>query len=460
MSTRSGGLLELVARGKKDVFFHSNPVVSFFHSVYVRATPFTKEIHVTKPRNIPEWGKWVDFDLDHRGDMVKHVHLRLELPSWLPASVQAMNQTGLVTYDVSGTTYGYCNNIGFQILESIQFFQDQVLVQEHYGEHLDWRLQQLYPYAETKLIGEIIGHRDETPLAIGRSLNSCYLRIPIPILGWQSRSDPGLPMVALKGERFRIRIHLRNLEDVIVSSDGRISPCPWGKPLRIQRTKGGPIDTSYTALPISCMKTIGISLETTQVYLPADVQMFLQAQTIRIPFQSVQFQQYTLEDNAMTAASLNPSIQYKFALPMEFSGSACCMLLGFRSEASTCAGQRTYLNSPIGSIRMNIANIDRVKQWPIQVFREVTGYWKHPRIGLTDSLPREVYSLTLGGFENGYPMGTINFSRAVDPTLFVTLNAMDYDPRNISRKTFALLYAESWNIYTIAQGKGSIMFDE
>ena len=134
-----GGLLELVARGKKDIFFTANPKIAFFHSVYIRSCAFTKEIYVSKPRNIPEWGKWVDFDFEHRGDIVKDVFLRIELPSWLPPSVQADNLTGLVTYDASGTTYGYCNNIGFQMIEKIQFFQDQVKIHETFGEYLDWR---------------------------------------------------------------------------------------------------------------------------------------------------------------------------------------------------------------------------------------------------------------------------------------------------------------------------------
>lgn len=463
MSTRSGGLLELVARGKKDVFFNSNPTISFFHSVYVRSAPFTKEIHILKPRNTPEWGKWVDFDFEHRGDIVKHVYLRLELPSWLPPSLHEINQTGLITYDISGTTFGYCNNIGFQAIECIQFFQDQIIVHEAYGEHLDWSLRQMYSHTETALIAHQIGSRDESPIAIGRSVNTRCLRIPIPILGWQTLNDPGLPMIALKGERFRIRIHLRELEEIIVASDGQLNPHPWGKQLRIQKTKQGSIDTSYSALPVTCMKTIGMGLETTQMYISADSQMFLKAQTLRIPFQSTQFQQYTLEDNILTAASMNPSAQYKFPLPIDFSGSINRMLIGFRSEASTDAGQRTYLNVPIQTMRMNIANIDRIKQWSIPIFREVGGYWKHPRLGLdllNPAMPQEVYSITFGGFEKERPMGTINFSRAISPTLFLTLSALEYDTRNISRKTHALLYAESWNIYVIANSKGSIMFDD
>jgi hypothetical protein len=141
--SHSGGLLELVARGKKDLFFHSNPVVSFFHSVYVRAAPFTKEIHITKPRNIPDWGHWVDFDIEHRGDILKNYYLRITLPTWLLSDDSAANKSGIVT-DLSGQTYGYTNNIGFHMLEKIQFFQDQVLIHETYGEYLDWRLRQSY----------------------------------------------------------------------------------------------------------------------------------------------------------------------------------------------------------------------------------------------------------------------------------------------------------------------------
>ena len=67
MST-GGGLLDLVARGKKDTFFTQNPKISFFHSVYQRSPAFTQEVRLTQPRNRPEWGKWVDFYVHQRKD--------------------------------------------------------------------------------------------------------------------------------------------------------------------------------------------------------------------------------------------------------------------------------------------------------------------------------------------------------------------------------------------------------
>jgi len=469
MTTRSGGLLELVARGKKDMFFTANPQTSFFHSVYKGAAPFSKEIYVSTPRNQPEWGHAVDFEIEHRGDLVKHFYLRITLPTWLPSEAAEVNPTGLVT-DASGVTYGWCNNIGFQMIEKIQIFQDQVILAETYGEFMEWRLRQSYGFTTTYLVAQEVGSRPETSLGIGRSATVGTLRVPFPVLGWQNLADPGLPLCALKKQRFRIRVHLRRLDEVVVASDGRLRPQPWGgKPLRVQATAGGPVDTSFVTLPYGTMlRGLNMYLEQTELYVPADVQSWFKSQTFRFPFQSVQFQQFTLEDNAMAAAAWNPAIIYPVPLNVDFIGSTERMLLGFRSDACTEAGQRTNLKAPNGkpfirSVRLNIANIDRIKAWPVPVVREVAAYWKSQRMGLDlldPNLPQEMYTLSFGGFDSQHPAGTLNLTRASLPVLYVTLNGIPYDERNTSRRTFALLYAETWNVFEVKNGEGKMMFDD
>jgi hypothetical protein len=468
MTSRSGGLLELVARGKKDVFFTANPLTSFFQSVYVRAAPFTKEIYVQPPRNAPEWGKTVDFDIEHRGDLVKHFYLRISLPTWLPPEAAAANPTGLVT-DPSGVTYGWCNNIGFQMLDKIQVFQDQILIHESYGEYLEWRLRQSYGYTTTYLVAGEVGSRPETPLGIARSATNLELRVPFPVFGWQYLSDPGLPLCALRKQRFRIRVHLRNYSELVVASDGRLAPQPWGgKPLSVQATQDGLINTSLKTLPEPVMKGLQMNLEQTVVYVPKDVQIWFNSQTFRFPFQTVQYAKYTIEDNTMTAAAQNPAAIYQIPLNIDFIGSVDRLLLGFRSAASTEAGQRTMLRAPNGvpfirTVRLNIANIDRVKKWALPVVREVTAYWKSQRMALdlvNAEVPQEIYTLTFGGFDAAVPAGTLNFTRASLPVLYVTLNATPYDRRNISRKVYALLYGEAWNVFEVCNGAGKMMFDD
>jgi hypothetical protein len=464
MAGHSGGLLELVARGKKDVYFTTNPSTSFFHSVYTRVAPFSTEMYISKPRNIPDWGRWTEFELEHRGDLVREFYLHIDLPTWLPPTVAAINPSGIVT-DLSGVSYGYCNNIGFQVIDKIQVYNDQVMLHEIHGEYLDWRLRQSYSLSTTYLVGGEIGSRPETPLAIGRSATQGTLRVPIPILGWQHLTDPGLPLVALRGTRFRIRVLLRKLEDVVIASDGRLMPSPWNSmKLAVQATKDGLVDTtSYVTLDKSAMESVHLSLEQTYVYLQSDVQVWLKSQKLVFPFLTSQFQSYTIEDNQLTAASVNNQGVFNFPMPIEFIGSVDRLLLGFRSEAATRAGQRTALSAVARTIRLNIANLDRIKQNPVSTFREFTAYWKNRRLALDlndPSKPAELYTLTFGGYDSEAPVGTLHFTRAVLPTLYLTLAPIPFDRRNISRKTFALLYAESWNVFEVQYGRGKMMFDD
>jgi len=459
--------MELVARGKKDIFFTANPTVSFFHSVYMRSVPFTKEIYVTQPRNQPDWGRWVDFDIDHRGDMAKYFFVRIQLPTWLPPLAVAANPTGIVT-DASGVTFGYTNSIGLQIMDKIQVFQDQVLIHEYYGEYLSWRRRQSAETGAVLLMNNEVGSRLETPLAIGRSASLAELRVPIPIIGSDSAFDPGIPMVALSQQRWRIRIYLRKLNEVVVASDGRLLPQPWGgKPLRIQATPDGPIDTTQVTLPLESVQPIQMSLESTQLYLPRDANLWLKSQTLRIAYKNVRHEQFTIEDNSFVAASPPYSATVQLPFTIDMIGSVSRMLVGLRSYASTLSGQRSVLAAYDGSkfitsLRLNISNIDRIQQWDAAVFREVTSYWKDIRLALdfTYPIPQDVYSLTFGAFDTAQPAGTLQFTRAVLPVLYPVLGPIPMDPRNKSRKTYLLTYGEAWNIFEISGGKGMMMFDD
>jgi len=467
MSSRSGGLMELVARGKKDIFFTANPKVSFFHSVYMRSVPFTKEIYITQPRNQPDWGRWVDFDIDHRGDMAKYFFLHIQLPTWLPPLAVEANPTGIVT-DASGVTFGYTNSAGFQIIDKIQIFQDQVLIHESYGEYLSWRQRQMAETGSVLLMNDEGGSRLETPLAIGRSATLKEMRVPIPVLGSEEAFAPGFPLTALTQQRWRIRIHLRKLNEVVVASDGRLQPQPWGgKPLRIQATQGGPVNTSQVTLALEQIQPIQMSLESTQLYLPRDANLWIRSQTLRIPYTNVRHEKFTIEDNSFTAASPPYSAIVQLPFTVDMIGSVSRMLVGLRSYASTLAGQRLVLTASdnsafLSSLRLNISNIDRIKQWEPAVFREVTAYWKSIRLGLdyTYPLPQEVYSITFGAFDTEQPAGTLQFTRAVLPVLYPILAPIPMDPRNNSRKTFMMTYGEAWNIFEISGGKGKMMFDD
>lgn len=463
----SGGLLELVARGKKDIFFINNPKISFYHSIYRPYSAFTKEIYIAKPRNNPEWGRYVDFDIDHRGDIVNNFHLRISLPTWLPLSVRDINNSGIVS-DTSGVTFGYTNNIGYQMIDKIQLFMDSVLIQETFGEYLDWRQRMTYDFGTTYLYNTSIGTRPETSLAIGRSSTTNMLRVPIPLLGWGGLFDPGLPLVSLRTIRFHLRVFLRPYQEILTASDGRLNPSPFQKTLLVQSSASSiPIQWPEPTLNSSCMKNLDICLESTNYYLGSSTNTWLKAVAFSFPFKHIQFQQYTIDDNIMNAVANGAPL--KIPIKLDFSGTIGRLLIGFRSEASNLAGTRNILVPPIGmstsyiqSMRVNIANIDRIQQWEPAIFREVSAYWKNKRMPLrldNTTLPDDIFVITFNGYDSPDPSGTLSFTRAVLPTLYVIPSPTMYDIRNISRRTFTYIYAEGWNLYEVKNGKGNLAFD-
>ena len=464
--SRSGGLLELVARGKKDVFFIANPSHAFFHSVYRPAAAFTKEVYCIKPKNVPEWGRWCEFEFEHRGDSVRDVYLRMVLPTWLPADLVTVNNAGLIT-DLSGNTFGYCNRVGFQAIEKVQVFMNQVLLQELYGEALDWGLRQAYSSEQVLVHAAPVGERTDTPIEIARTASPHMLRVPLPLLGTQQDAGgPGFPTVALRGVVLRIRVWLRRLEEVVVCSDRRIAPAPWdGMPLRVQSTRNGPTTTDRVTRPYSELKQVDVTLETTQIYLPADVQTWLKAQRIRIPFRTHQFRAFPLDDTQLTAAALTPAVPFQVRLPLDVLGPADRILMAIRGDGCTQAGERTKYTGPlltpyITSARLTIAGTDRVRVWSAETFREFAAYWKCARF-LTD----EVYVLSFGAGAGTdtpkRPLGTLQFTRASEPTLLLTLAPTKYDARIVSRAAVALVYTEPWNVFeTLGDGTGRLMFDD
>lgn len=459
------GLLELVARGKKDAFFTANPSVSFFQSVYRKSAPFTEEVYVMQPRNNAEWAQWVEFDFEHRGDLARKFYVRLTLPTWLPDSLVNINRSSRIT-DLSGVSYGYCNNIGYQMLEKIQFFQDQVMIQELYGEYLDWRLRQMNSVSTTLVIAQSVGTRSETALDVQRAATPGLLRIPIPLIGWETVGDPGFPTIAMRQQRFRVRILMRKLEDVVVASDGRASPQPWDMGLQVQKTANGPIDTtSYSTLSVSAMsKRIGIALETTQVYVPRDVQEWLKIQKWMIPYRQAQHQEFTVEDNQWNAAATASVTNFSLPFRLDFVGPVSRILAGFQTFGARLSGQRTFLlSSPARALRLNIANIDRIQSFPESVFREVTTYWKNLRSAQDLENPNQfqnVFTLTFGGRESPHPAGTLNFTRSTQPELWVTLGSIPIDSRTLTRRAYLIIYAESWRIWEIQNGKGMNLINE
>ena len=453
-----GGLLDLVARGKKDTFFTQNPKISFIHSVYPKIGPSTQEIRYTHPLNKPKWGQWIEFDIEHVGDIMKTPVLLIDLPTWLPIEQFNLNSTSY-TYDSSGVQFGYCQDVGAMMIEKVQVYAGQYLIQEFWGQWLQWRASM---DKKATIYGSLSGRNSNQ---ICKSATPKQLRIYLPILGSQTLGDKGFPTIALSGQDFKIRVFLRKIEEIIEASDGRLKPEPWDKVFyQISSANGLPLE--FKTLKRSQIQGPTITLETTQVYIPSDAQELLKKTVLTIPFIQVQHNHFTIEDSKWYPV-INANTNVQLALKLDFVGAVSRIMIGVQSLASINSGQLYNLSPPpngskhfLQTIRLNTGLIDRLNEWSTVLWRDVSNYYKNERAPSDpNNNPLNIYTLTFGGEnDTNTPLGTFNMSRSDTQVLFATLAAIGSDSRSASRKAYILVFAEAWNLFTINGGKGRLMF--
>jgi hypothetical protein len=455
-----GGLLDLVARGKKDTFFTQNPKISFIHSVYQRSPAFTQEIRITQPKNNAEWNRWVDFEIEQVGDLVRAPVLLVDLPSWLPVSQEASNPTAYIT-DKNGVEYGYTQDVGSALIEKVQVFNDQIMLHEFWGQWLEWRTAM---QKNAQVYGLLAGRHSNRTGQVSKAATPGRLRIHLPIIGCQTPDDQGFPTIAVSNQRFRIRVHLRRIEEIIEASDSRISPQPWNQTFII---KTSPTDAG-TEFQTKLRSQIGgpiIALETTQIYLPRDVQDYIKKTSLYLPYTQVQLSQFTIQDTRWDPVVTN-GVTVSVPLQLDFIGSIQRITVGVQTEASILAGQRYQMNPPTGgaerflqSLRLNVGTQDRLNTFSSDIWSTVSNYYKNqlePRDPAGGAF--NIYTLALGSAETTKPLGTFNMSRTQNGILYINLAAIATDPRLNSRQSTVYVFGEAWNIFEIKDGRGKMLF--
>ena len=102
--TQGGGLLQLVAQGKQDVFLTGNPSVSWFKFVYRRYTNFAVESQRMYFDGTPNFGQKISCLVPRNGDLLGPVFLKITLPQ---------------LYLSTGEKVGYVNSPGHSLIQEI-----------------------------------------------------------------------------------------------------------------------------------------------------------------------------------------------------------------------------------------------------------------------------------------------------------------------------------------------------
>jgi hypothetical protein len=125
--TQGGGLLQLVATGKQDVFLTGNPRTSYFKFVYNRHTNFAVESQQLYFDGTPNFGQKISCLVPRAGDLLGPMFLRVTLPQ-LYLTTQS---------NPTPSKVGYCNSPGHVLIQEISIQIGEQEIDKQTGQWLE-----------------------------------------------------------------------------------------------------------------------------------------------------------------------------------------------------------------------------------------------------------------------------------------------------------------------------------
>lgn len=237
----TGGIVQLVAYGKEDLFLTRDPQITFFKVIYRRHTNFAREEIEQQFTNEPDFGKRNTCIISLEGDLIDGMALKITLPA-----IQSISSSNVVmnsnstTYTASGissngadsnvssrdniaTQIAWVRRIGYAMIKYIEVEINGEVIDRHYGEWLHiWSMlttNNINDDGLNKLIGNVPELTDFT-----NSKEEYTLYVPLQF--WFCRySGLALPLLCLQYSDVKINLELYELDKCYITSPTHYVKC-------------------------------------------------------------------------------------------------------------------------------------------------------------------------------------------------------------------------------------------
>ena len=234
--TLGGGLLQLVAQGKQDVFLTGNPQITWFKMVYRRYTNFSVESQAIYFDGTPDFGKRLTCIVPRRGDLLGPLMLEITLPQIKYALTADTGKqidfgNGPVDVTAANCNANYVTNLGHAMIEEVSTAIGEQEIDKQTGEWMYlWSKLSTSPGVQAgfndmvySYAGGIVPPNTQPVLDNSVSIGgSTYqygaVKLYIPLQFWFNK-NPGLylPLLALQYHPIRINLKLRSLAQLVTT---------------------------------------------------------------------------------------------------------------------------------------------------------------------------------------------------------------------------------------------------
>lgn len=212
-----GGLLQLVAVGKQDVFLTGNPQITWFKMVYRRYTNFAIESQAMFFDGTPDFGKRLTCTVPRRGDLLGAMFLEVTLPE------------ARLTDD---SLAAYVNSLGHALIEEVSVEIGEQEIDKQTGEWMEIWSELTVPAGQRAGFNAMIGRVDGSlPPPVTSTYSTAvtnsdsayqygYTKLYVPLQFWFNK-NPGLylPLLAMQYHTVRINLKLRSLDQLVYKGE-------------------------------------------------------------------------------------------------------------------------------------------------------------------------------------------------------------------------------------------------
>jgi hypothetical protein len=444
-----GGLLQLVATGKQDLFLTGNPQISFFKMVYRRHTNFATESQPMYFDGTPNFGQRITCLIPRRGDLLGRVYLDVTLPR---------------IYDTNGNLLSYTNSIGHALIAEITFEVGEQEIDRQTGEWMEIWSQLTTPAGQRDALNEMIGRFDQyIPPNLVPGPQSEGLRLLIPLQFYFCR-NPGLyiPLIALQYSPIRINLTLRPLQQLFwVPPPNPVDQSSWKPACQIN------VDcTSQIVNMMLWGEYVYLDVEERRMFVSASHEYIIEQVQYTPPY-SITTQQNT----ATVSVEFNhPLKEFMFVAQRDeminrnewFNFSN----LAIGEPIPAYVAQFMNSNAPAGrmdliaSAKLQLDGYDRFMVRGPQYFRLEQPYEHHTFTPVNAFIYN--YSFALRP-EDAQPTGTMNASRIDSIVWQIQMNPVLTNPTEMPAwqqrgNARIVVYGQNYNIFRVINGFGGLLF--
>lgn len=414
----NGGLLQLVALGKQDVFLTGNPQISWFKMVYRRYTNFAVESQAMYFDGDPDFGKRLSCLVPRRGDLLGPLVLEITLP---PLTL------------TDGTPVSYVNSIGHAIIDTITLEIGEQEIDTQTGEWMEMWSRFTVTESQRNGFNDMIGTYDGyTP-----PQNFGPLKLYIPLHFWFCK-NPGLalPLLALQYHPIRINLKLRPLQELFYSPNLANS-------------------TLCSTLAVNQVKITDLRLYGDYIYLDVDERRRFVSNTHEYLIEQIQY----TPSISIPVGSSSSTVRMEFNHPIR---ELMWVLqrnqmvsnheyFNYSNLSLTETGVRSDLMT---SAILQLDGYDRFDVRDAGYFRLVQPYQHHTVIPNNAFIYNYCFALRP---EELQPSGSLNASR-IDSFILQMSIAPDGTTAPAKGPMYTRVYATNHNILRIVNGFGGLLF--